>query len=242
MSFFDDIGGALFGGSDPDGQRRQRRYNIRVQKDLESLLEDARSDALAFQPGIDAARNSGYQGGMDVLAGVLPEQMAAQANGNYFAQDALLSGLTQQNNAILGLPTDMSGLQARKFNPYNRLPENVTNPQLPQAILAGNSPSGLSGNEAQDFAGSFTPGVTTNSEIAARAREAELISQGDYNWMNNFFGAAGNGSKTGWGSAGSAAPLLANLDRNAAGDSPLNGQNRQRLEQLYMLMYPGGTA
>ena len=70
--------------------------------------EQGRQDVLAAFPKAQEARRQGFQGALDVFGQSIPQQLQAFQGGNVGAQQALLGGLPQQQNAILGLPTDLS--------------------------------------------------------------------------------------------------------------------------------------
>ena len=75
----------------------------------------------------------GFQGALDLMGQTIPQQAALFQGGNVAAQNTLLAGLPQQNNAIMGNPIDLSGLQPTQ-QAYNtdytqqRLPERAAMP------------------------------------------------------------------------------------------------------------------
>jgi hypothetical protein len=73
----------------------------------------ARGDALALAPGGFDARSLGTQGALDVFGQTIPQQLSAFQQGNMGAQQALLGGMPQFQNAIMGLPVDYGAMQPR---------------------------------------------------------------------------------------------------------------------------------
>lgn len=118
------VGGVLADRSAARGQQDIAQQNLQQQ-------EQARADNIAFTremadrtydqavPLFGAAsdaRRAGAQGSLDVLGGAVPQQLSALEQGSMGAQQALLSGLPQYQNAILGMPVDYSQLQPQTVN------------------------------------------------------------------------------------------------------------------------------
>ena len=101
----------LFGGSDDSGQDAQIAQNQQVLALQEKLAEQARGDVTEIFPAVRESAYGGYQGALDMLGQAIPQQAGLFQSGNLAAQNTLLAGLPQQNNAILGNPIDLSGLQ-----------------------------------------------------------------------------------------------------------------------------------
>ena len=83
----------LFGGTDK-GLRRTIQENT----------DDAREFALQLFPSGEANRNLGTQQALNILGGVIPQQLSTFRAGNVAAQDAAIRGLSMANDAILGNP------------------------------------------------------------------------------------------------------------------------------------------
>jgi len=109
----------LFGGTDKSSLKAQQAANKETQGFIERQADLARGDVLALAPGAFQNRNIGTQAAFDVLGQTIPQQFSTFQQGNVGAQSALLAGLPQFQNAILGLPTDLSGLQPQtlQFDP-----------------------------------------------------------------------------------------------------------------------------
>jgi len=145
---------SIFGGKDTSAQSAQIDANRRAEQFIKQSGQQARSDALGLFPGADINRNLGFQSALDVFGQTIPGQIDAFQQGNFGAQQQLLAGLPLQNNAILGLPTDLSTLQPQRINvdtgfAQQQLPQFITTPELlqqpglvqPQGPLAG--PGGI---------------------------------------------------------------------------------------------------
>ena len=84
------------------------------------LAEDkaqARDDIMRLFPQAQQAQTRGFTEARQMLGGLLPEQQRLFQDGNVAAQNTMLAGLPQIQNAIMGNPVDMSGLQAKTFTP-----------------------------------------------------------------------------------------------------------------------------
>jgi hypothetical protein len=106
----------LFGGTDTSAQKAQIAANESTQRFIESQGAQARSDAAGLFDASNINRNLGLQAGLDVLGQTIPQQFSTFQQGNVGAQQTLLAGLPQIQNAILGLPTDLSGLQPQSID------------------------------------------------------------------------------------------------------------------------------
>lgn len=105
----------VFGGTDDSAQQAQIASNAAAQQLIAEQTEAARADILSLFPAAEQAAQQGFQGALDVFGQTIPQQVSAFQGGNVGAQQALLSGLPQIQNAILGRPVDLSGLQAQQL-------------------------------------------------------------------------------------------------------------------------------
>jgi hypothetical protein len=123
----------LFGGVDDSSQKAQIAQNRQVLALQEKLAQQARGDVTGIFPGVRQSAQEGFQGALDLMGQTIPQQAALFQGGNVAAQNTLLAGLPQQNNAIMGNPIDLSGLQPTQLY-YNtdytqqRLPERAAMP------------------------------------------------------------------------------------------------------------------
>ena len=100
--------------------------------------ERARSDAIPLYASAQENALAGYQGAMDVFNQFAPFRERQFQQGNQNAQQALIAGLPQQQNAILGGPIDYSQMQVRNVSP----PANsMFNQQLPDFNMINRKPS-----------------------------------------------------------------------------------------------------
>jgi len=106
---------SIFGGTDDSAQKAQSRANKQSAKLIAEKAEEARTDVLSLFPAFEQNIQAGAQGALDILGQAIPQQLGAFQAGNVGAQQALLTGLPQIQNAILGQPVDLSGLQAQQL-------------------------------------------------------------------------------------------------------------------------------
>ena len=119
----------------------------RGQDILKASRDRARQDVLRLFPQAQEAQARGFQKAQDFLAGqVIPQQAEAFQTGNTQAQETLLAGLPQVQQAILGGNVDLSGLQARQvpfqnfsgeFQPFVSRETPQQTPKIDPNILAG---------------------------------------------------------------------------------------------------------
>ena len=88
-----------------------------ARRDVQKLFGSAQDNLL-----------TGAQSGLDVFGQTIPQQFSTFQQGNVGAQQQLISGLPQVNNALLGLPTDLSSFQPQQIN----VDTSFAQQQLPQ--------------------------------------------------------------------------------------------------------------
>lgn len=157
--------------------KAQSRQNEQERALKQKFAEEARADVKALFPVADLNRNLGFQSALDVFGQSVPQQFSAFQEGNVGAQQALLAGLPQIQNAILGLPMDLSGFQPQSvgFNTdfaQQQLPDFITSTQ---ALQEGDK-SGIPGQIAaveQRLARAIREGGRTNRNAIPQI-QAEL--------------------------------------------------------------------
>lgn len=93
---------------------------------------EARKDIDKYFPQAQATTAAGFKGALDTFNQFMPAQTDVYQQGNVGAQQALLSGLPQMQNAILGAPIDYSAFQPQRLDfdtsIFNQsLPTEMTN-------------------------------------------------------------------------------------------------------------------
>lgn len=128
MGFLSGLTEKVFGGTDNSAQKAQQQANARSQAWIEQQAALARGDANYLYPQGDYARNQGINAAMALMGQAMPYQMGSFQNGNVAAQNLLLAGMPQYQNAILGMPVNNQALQ-----PYQgALPDSsMYNQRLP---------------------------------------------------------------------------------------------------------------
>ena len=110
------IGGALIGKSSTDkATRAQVDAGDKASQQLAASTAQARNDLFKLFPAAQQNTQQGYQGALDVFKQALPQQAGALQAGNVAAQNQLLAGMPQYQNAILGAPVDYSQFQATQL-------------------------------------------------------------------------------------------------------------------------------
>ena len=143
-SFFGPVGtavGAAVGGiaagsaakADRNSQKkalelaqRQREQSLKF---IQDQMAQSRSDLFSLFPQAQQSRNAGMLAGLNLYGQAFPEQVNTFQTGNYMGQQALLAGLPQMNNAILGNRMDLSGLQAQRVPVNQQALAGLYNPQ-----------------------------------------------------------------------------------------------------------------
>ena len=132
----------VFGGTDDSAQKSQKSANSRNIRRIERDTKVAREEAKGLFSASDTNRNMGFQAALDVMGQSIPEQMRAYRQGNVVAQQTLLAGLPQIQNALLGNQIDMTGLEPQ----YLDMVPTFSQQQLPQFT---GSVDALAGNQQQ---------------------------------------------------------------------------------------------
>lgn len=134
----------LFGGTDKSQLKSQKRANELSQQFIRDMQAQSRSDVMGLAPGAQQNLNMGMQAGLDVYGQTIPQMFDVFQQGNVGAQNALLAGMPQFQNAILGLPVDYNAFQPQALN-YNT---DFAQQQLPDFIPVADALGGVN-NGAQ---------------------------------------------------------------------------------------------
>ena len=97
----------------------------------QTSTSQARADLNRIFPNAQQTGQQGFQGALDVLGQSLPAQTNVFQQGNVGAQQQILQGLPQIQNALFGNPVDLSQLQ-----PFQMQQPDLSffQQQLPQSI------------------------------------------------------------------------------------------------------------
>lgn len=99
------------GGAEEKAAKKQVEAIEQGQQITRQSAAEARSDLLRLFPAAQQNVQQGFQGALDVFGQSLPAQTGVFTQGNIGAQQALIAGLPQFQNAILGGNVDLSGFQ-----------------------------------------------------------------------------------------------------------------------------------
>ena len=197
MKIFSGISDALFGGGS-DVAKDQKQANKETQKYTKEQADQARNDALGLFGASSGTLKDGYQAAIDAIGGTTRQQIDTTARGNYYGQEALLAGMPQFQNAILGMPVDNSKLQPRILHPEANLQwmwnSNLGQRQGGHRPLEGLAPNelaalktmheaGLSNSQIQDLAKAKLPQQKQTGGSSAQAKalfDAGLLSGKQY--------------------------------------------------------------
>lgn len=122
-----------------DSQSRQQRAQSLAF--IEKMLSQSRGDLFSLFPQAQQNRQQGFLAGLDIQRQAFPQMINSFQQGNVGAQNALLAGLPQMQNAILGRPVDISGMQAMQL----RTPQAGQLPQYNPQFTMPNMLGGVSG-------------------------------------------------------------------------------------------------
>ena len=142
----------FFGGAEKKAAKAQQKGIERGIEATEKATKEAREAAIPLFGQARQDLQQGFQGALDVFGQALPAQTQAFQQGNIGAQQQLLAGLPQFQNAILGGQVDFSQLQ----------PVQVQTPNLGffQQRLPGTAPAGVDpATTSPTIPNAFAPGT-----------------------------------------------------------------------------------
>jgi len=111
MGFLSGLTEKVFGGTDNSAQKEQIKANAASKAYTEAMAKQSAAQANYLYSQGDYARNTGINAAMGLMGNNMPTQMGMYQNGNVAAQQQLLAGLPQYQNAILGMPVNNNALQ-----------------------------------------------------------------------------------------------------------------------------------
>jgi len=150
----------FFGGAEKKAAKSQQKGIERGIEATQAATAEARAAAIPLFGQARQDLQQGFQGALDVFGESLPAQAQAFQGGNVAAQEQLLAGLPQFQNAILGNQVDFSQLQ----------PVQVQTPDLGffQQQLPGNAPAGLDpAATGPTIPNAFAPGTQFQGPVAS---------------------------------------------------------------------------
>jgi hypothetical protein len=121
------VGGLVARNSTNKSINASEAAGERASEQLNQSTAKAREDLFKLFPAAQQNTQQGYQGALDVFKQALPQQAGVFQAGNVAAQNQLLAGMPQFQNAILGAPVDYSQFQATQLQQPNM---NFANQQL----------------------------------------------------------------------------------------------------------------
>ena len=133
---------------------------------LSQATQQARGDLFRLFPASQQNAQQGFQGALDVFNQALPQQAQTLQDGNVAAQNQLLAGMPQFQNAILGSPVDNSQFQATRlqqpnfdfanqqlqsFNPFAVPPQSQANQAMANQNMANQQRADALANNMAQF-------------------------------------------------------------------------------------------
>jgi hypothetical protein len=113
------VGGVVANNASNRAVDAQEAAGEKASQQLAAATGQARGDLFKLFPSSQQNMQQGYQGALDVFKQSLPQQAGAMQAGNVAAQNQLLTGMPQFQNAILGAPVDYSQFQATQLQQPN---------------------------------------------------------------------------------------------------------------------------
>ena len=123
------VGGVVGSKNAKDGLNAQKDQNEANEAFIKEQGAKARQHAIPLFRASHENIIKGSQGALDIFKQTIPGQAEAFTEGNYRAQQQVLAGLPQIKNALMGLPVDLSGLQAQRL-PVDTSFANATMPDF----------------------------------------------------------------------------------------------------------------
>ena len=105
--------GDLFGGGSKDAARAQTQATREAMVDYRRGVQEAKDELFPAMDRSTEQRFQRTQEARDMMDYGFAPEMEARTQGNMNAQALLAGTPQQQQNAILGMPVDYSGLQAQ---------------------------------------------------------------------------------------------------------------------------------
>lgn len=106
------IGGAVSDSkSQSKATKSMEKQRAASQKFIEDQIKQARSDIFKLFPAAQESRQQGLESGLSLFSQAYPQMMNTFQQGNVGAQQALIQGLPQIQNSILGNPGSSMPMQ-----------------------------------------------------------------------------------------------------------------------------------
>ena len=116
----------------------------------------ARGDVMSLFPSAEANSQKGFQSALDVFGKFLPQQAQTFQQGNVAAQNQILAGMPQVQNALMGGAVDYSQFQPTQLN-YDPSMFQQQLPDYQNSQQALNPMSGMSSLQIQNATANQPP-------------------------------------------------------------------------------------
>ena len=117
------------GDSEKEAGKAKEKAALDAAGIIQQGKDEARDDIFRLFPQARQSAQQGFQGALDTFRQTVPQQIQQFQGGNVAAQNQILAGMPQYQNAILGGQVDYS-----QFQPYQAPPVDFgyTQQQLPE--------------------------------------------------------------------------------------------------------------
>lgn len=122
----------FLGGASKDAARRNEKQINIGKGELEGAFSSAKAGLEKAFPEARETQQQAYADVINLLQGTMPQVLGMGQQGNVNAQNTLLAGLPQYQNAILGQPVDYSGFQPTQLDVDYGFLENAQTPWMAQ--------------------------------------------------------------------------------------------------------------
>ena len=113
------VGGVVSKNASDNAIESQENAAQKASDQLNTSTGQAKQDLFNLFPAAQQNATQGYQGALDVFKQTAPQQAGMFQQGNVAAQNQLLAGMPQYQNAILGAPVDYSKFQTTQLQQPN---------------------------------------------------------------------------------------------------------------------------
>lgn len=212
----------VFGGSDDSAQKSQEAANARSAQYTKEQAKQARRDALSLFPAAEKNILAGGQAALDLLGGLVPQQIDAMRAGSSAARDAILG----TGRGDVNFTPDYSILQ--------QILPGLRNPDDRFGSAANIEGSPVQKGIEQDQVPDFLRGMKTNEELLMAASRGDIpgLESQDQNWYGNLLNDM---RMKGDGNLALDTYLTTPqevIDRHVGLEGELNPANEQRLKRL----------
>lgn len=155
----------FFGGAEKKAAKAQQKGREKGIAATQAATRKAEGQLMDIFPAAQQNLQQGFQGALDVFGQSLPAQTQAFQQGNVGAQQQLLAGLPQIQNALFGNQVEFSQLQPTQIQPD----------------------LGFAQQQLPDFVNPFAPNPANTTVTPAPNNTRQLLGSGNADFFNQRF-------------------------------------------------------